>query len=261
MRIAVLGDIHANVRALKAAFERADRKGFDKLILLGDLLTYGADIVEVIDLVGDRFAAGNLLLLKGNHDAMYLDLLSNQNAYFTPMPAWIRESVEWTMRHLPHGAWKDLAFDDEFALGSFLFSHANPYGANRWDYLNTIDQNYAAAEKLLIRKFNVGVFGHTHRPKWYRNQNSRGEFLSVDSGILDLSSVHILNAGSIGQPRDKNKTLSTVLWIQVNDIQTLDSHFFFQPFSWDVAGHLQALSRTGMSESTLKKLAEFYIFE
>ena len=113
MRVAVLGDIHANVRALQAALKIADEGGYDQLILLGDLLTYGIDVVETLELVGSRLSSGRTVLLRGNHDALYQDLLDGNLAYKYQLPIWIRESVEWTLNRLPLDIWSKLSFKNE----------------------------------------------------------------------------------------------------------------------------------------------------
>ncbi len=59
MRIVIVSDLHANLEAL-AALDPA----YDKLWVLGDLVNYGPDPVQVLDFVR-RHAA---LVVRGNHD-------------------------------------------------------------------------------------------------------------------------------------------------------------------------------------------------
>jgi len=89
MRVAVLGDIHANINALRAALKIVDGGGYDRLVMLGDLLTYGVDVVETLELVGERLVGGHTTLLRGNHDALYRDLLLGKYDYINQMPEWI----------------------------------------------------------------------------------------------------------------------------------------------------------------------------
>src|SRR5690242_11010485 len=100
MRLAILGDIHANAGALNGALTTADSSGYDLLILLGDLLTYGTDVEETLQLVLDRQSQGNTILLRGNHDTLYQELLCGDSKYFQQLPGWLRESVEWTRARL-----------------------------------------------------------------------------------------------------------------------------------------------------------------
>jgi len=59
MRYLILTDLHGNIDALNAVNE-----SFDALIILGDLVGYGAAPGEVIDWVRERQPAA----VSGNHD-------------------------------------------------------------------------------------------------------------------------------------------------------------------------------------------------
>ena len=74
-RIIVFSDIHANINAYKAALKQARQIGFDHLINLGDLLTYGCDTTEIIDTTNNAVEIDKMILIKGNHDQLYFDLL------------------------------------------------------------------------------------------------------------------------------------------------------------------------------------------
>jgi predicted phosphodiesterase len=260
MQIAVLGDIHANARSLRAALEIIDSRGYDQLIFLGDLLTYGVDIDETIDLVANRLKDPFTTLLRGNHDALYDDLLIGKITYYDLLPTWIKESVEWTFNRLQQKIWHDLNFKDELVIQKFLFSHANPFGLGRWDYLNTLAEHEKAVDVLKKRELNVGVFGHTHRAKWYRHIDNSGFFELNKSGLLDFPACHILNAGSIGQSREKENLCASVLLVNIpNDFKMIPT-FEQQDYSWDVLGHLQGLASSGLSSKTLIRLSNFFNF-
>ena len=51
MRYLVLTDIHANLEALDACLADADSRGYDRTLVLGDLVGYGADPNAVIERV------------------------------------------------------------------------------------------------------------------------------------------------------------------------------------------------------------------
>lgn len=59
MKIAIISDLHANLEALKSFPE-----DFDELWVLGDLVSYGPNPVEVVDEVRKRAT----LVVRGNHD-------------------------------------------------------------------------------------------------------------------------------------------------------------------------------------------------
>ena len=76
--IAILSDIHANIQAFVSVVEDAKRRGADEYWLLGDLVDYGANPNETVELARElnitRFVGGN-------HDAA---LFSDVRASKTP---------------------------------------------------------------------------------------------------------------------------------------------------------------------------------
>jgi putative phosphoesterase len=258
MQVAVLADIHANARALKKALKIVDNEGCDKIIILGDLLTYGVDIDETIELIYSRFMNETAILLRGNHDALYRDLLDNKMVYYKSLPTWIKESVDWTICRLPLDLWSKLAFKDQFIISRILFSHANPFGFENWQYLNTTVEHATAVAELKARELGVGVFGHTHRAKWYRCAQIHSGFKLEQFGALDSLGTHILNAGSIGQTRDFSKSVASVLFIDIPNNVKLAPCFKRIFFSWDAIGHMNGLKKSNMSDTTVARLVSFF---
>jgi putative phosphoesterase len=71
-RIAILTDIHGNAPALRAALAAIDAAGgVDQIHVLGDMVSIGPDINDVLDLL---FARPNLDMILGNHEAYVLAL-------------------------------------------------------------------------------------------------------------------------------------------------------------------------------------------
>ena len=75
MRIVFLSDIHGVPSTLEAALQKADCLGYDKLVLLGDLLYHGPrngvpsfyDPIKVVELLNAR--ADSIVAVRGNCDA------------------------------------------------------------------------------------------------------------------------------------------------------------------------------------------------
>jgi hypothetical protein len=68
-RIAVLADIHGNLRALEAVLADLPRRGADLVVNLGDCLSGPLQPAEV----ADRLMALGWPTLRGNHDRQLLD--------------------------------------------------------------------------------------------------------------------------------------------------------------------------------------------
>ena len=56
MRIGFLSDIHGNREALDACLAQAERQRVDRIVILGDLVGYGADPVYVVDKIMELHA-------------------------------------------------------------------------------------------------------------------------------------------------------------------------------------------------------------
>lgn len=71
MRIALLSDIHANINALESVFSDIDdnKRKVDQYYCLGDVIGYGPNPVEAIELLAKRVAPLNVV--SGNHEDLY----------------------------------------------------------------------------------------------------------------------------------------------------------------------------------------------
>ena len=65
MKYLILSDIHANKEALSAILSFVRRKPWDKAVFLGDLVGYGANPNQTVDLVR---SLRPLTGIRGNHD-------------------------------------------------------------------------------------------------------------------------------------------------------------------------------------------------
>jgi putative phosphoesterase len=185
-RVAVITDIHANLRALQAALARVDELGVDTVLCGGDLVGYGPHPNEVCALIAERA----IPTIYGNYDyAIARDLEDCGCAYVTPHDREIgQRSVDWTLAHTDQASkdfMRGLPFDLRFTVGAAAVHlvHGSPRKVNEYlfeDKPARLYERLAAAEEA-----NVLVFGHTHKP-WIR----------------DHDGVRFVNCGSVGKPKD-----------------------------------------------------------
>jgi len=263
MKIAILSDIHANAFAMRETLAMAETKGFDRLIILGDLLTYGCSPREVISLVGDAVARHGAHIVAGNHDQLYFDLAAGRTQYYSALPAWLRESVDWTMNAIA-GIELENLFDwkRDIAVAGAYFSHANTYPYGDWRYLNSAD-DFVAAREALRNDIHIGVFGHTHRAKVARfvgrdpprcvlldtsgNQGEKLRFTHGDAPIL-------ATVGSVGQPRSADKS-SSMMFLTIDDQGfEIDMENIF----YNIGEHCRAILESNISEQTKQKLVSYF---
>lgn len=201
MRIAILSDIHGNLEALQAVLAEVDRSGVDRFYFLGDTVGYGPSPAACIELVRGRAAVS----LLGNHDAAVAGITSLEE-----FNEFARSAVEWTaarlaaeqieyLRNLPY----------THRAPGLLLVHASPIEPERWHYLHglaDINEHFAAFTERLC------FVGHSHRPGVYAisgdgSVTRRGKSESLGPGLR-----YLVNAGSVGQPRDRDPRASYVVY-------------------------------------------------
>lgn len=197
MKYALLSDIHANLEALQAVLSEISSRGITDFICLGDIVGYGADPRACLETVRGL----NPRIVQGNHDyaaAGPVDLSSfNKNA---------RLALLWTRKQLDSAGrdfLKSLPLTAE-VFGATLV-HSSLKDPGRWEYiLNPRDAR--ASFDLLLNE--ICFFGHSHRPRVYREEE--GEITVEEGGRIELraGSRYLINPGSVGQPRDRDPRAS-----------------------------------------------------
>lgn len=258
MKLAVIGDIHANAEALEAALRTTGRAGYDLRVLIGDLLTYGVEVRRTLDLVSDALKGDDTILILGNHDDIYLRLLDGRGDLVPPHADWISALIDWTLPFIPARDWSALPFKASFAAEGIYFSHANPFGPGNWSYLTQLGTNVAAAEALREMDMSCGVFGHTHRARRFMAAAGcgGGDYRPFDFGerLLEPGWTHVLNAGSVGQPRSDHPR-EVVMWLDV--CRTGIMHRF-ESLNYDLVAHRQSLLGSSLPETLKERCLNFH---
>jgi predicted phosphodiesterase len=99
VRIAIVSDIHANLAAFESVLAHAKAIGYDSMVCLGDVVGYGPDPVECIDLVRQHCD----WTLLGNHDFAAVYEPTNFNPGAAKAVFWTRAQTlegEWLRRHI-----------------------------------------------------------------------------------------------------------------------------------------------------------------
>ena len=196
MRYLVISDIHANLEALDAVLAAVAPGDYDRVLVLGDLVGYGADPNAVIDRVR---ALDPLSVIRGNHDkaACGLDDGSSFNQVARMAAAWTGEALTGDnrdyLRDLPAGP---VTIDDHVEI-----CHGAPFDEDHYIFDgNDARRALDASERPLC------LFGHTHLPVVFFDEGGEigGEIpegathqVALQNGLKLL-----VNVGSVGQPRD-----------------------------------------------------------
>ncbi|NLP06519.1 metallophosphoesterase family protein [Candidatus Fermentibacteria bacterium] len=186
MLIRVLSDIHANLPALEAVLADPAGGQCESTVCLGDIVGYGAWPAECMDAVLPLCDA----CVQGNHDAGVAGVEPLDR--FNPAG---RAAAEWTRSVLsPRNAGALAALPLVARFEGLLLCHAFPPDPSSFTYVL-----HPAVARACLEAFpdESMVIGHTHLPALW---NGRGRASAGPSGDLPLPCV--LNAGSVGQPRD-----------------------------------------------------------
>lgn len=207
MRLAVFGDIHANLQALEAVLGDArEWMACDRFLCLGDLVGYGANPGECVE----RVRALGCPVLKGNHDEQAA--IDDSLEGFSPLA---ETSLTWTRhRLLPEQRdWLGslpLTYSSEHCEAV----HASLDQPHRWGYLFNPAE---AAVSLRLQTRPLCFFGHTHMPRIYRQRvadrvmERAGRWIGLGAEVqvvpderlqLESGFRYHVNTGSVGQPRD-----------------------------------------------------------
>jgi len=196
MRFLVLSDIHANIDAFDTMLAHAEGR-WDRVLVLGDLVGYGAEPNAVVDRVKSLSPE---VVIRGNHDKAACGL--DDGSQFNHVA---RAAAMWTggvltpdniayLRALPMGP---ISID---ALTEVC--HGAPFDEDHYIF-DGGDARMAmqAAERPLC------LYGHTHLPAIFKVVEGilDGEAPDGDREVvvpLQRGARYLINVGSIGQPRD-----------------------------------------------------------
>jgi len=201
LKRAIISDIHGNLEALQAVFADIRQQGVDEIFCLGDIIGYGPNPCECLDMVVDH----SRVCLLGNHD---------QGALFDPegFNTGAERAIFWTREQLENSQGSRVAIDRRW---DFLGALPRIHRDTPWLYVHGSARNpvneYVFPEDIYNQKKMEKLFGlvergcfqgHTHVPGVFTENRN---FMTPD----ELGYVYryegqkfMANVGSVGQPRD-----------------------------------------------------------
>jgi len=206
VRYLILSDTHANWYALEAVLADAEGK-YDQAVCCGDLVGYNPAPVPVIDWTRKNCTA----VVRGNHDKVISGIESLE--WFNDVA---KAAALWTMAQLSS---EQLDYLRGLQLGPSKLEHFHIWHGSPRDedeYINTPREAVPACEYLDIP---LGFFGHTHVQGIFFSKHRRlGALPSVPRSEteftleLEPDVLYIVNAGSVGQPRDGDSRAAYALY-------------------------------------------------
>lgn len=193
MRTAIISDIHSNLPALESVLARIDTLDCDRIICCGDIVGYAAHPNEVVEKVRDLAA----ITIRGNHDMALLDPREAET-----FNKYAREAIFWSRGTLTQENIEYLrSLRDQEQIDDIILAHGSLLDPNEYVF-----SPFQAARSLEIAPCRNTAVGHTHYPEVYRFEPSTGlcRDIIASEGEIELEEGYryLINAGSVGQPRD-----------------------------------------------------------
>ncbi len=194
MKYALIADIHSNLEAFTTVLDRIKKEKVDKIYCAGDIIGYGPNPVECIELI----IKNNIKTVRGNHEE--LDKYSEEQ--FSEEEGsvlnWTKTEIKFKKRkyldyliNLP----RTISEEDIFIIHNSSFKELHE--GIKEDDIDLQNSSYNRAKKRFL------VVGHTHKPFARKIKNG-----------------YIINPGSIGQPRDGNLEASfSILDTKIPDVK------------------------------------------
>jgi diadenosine tetraphosphatase ApaH/serine/threonine PP2A family protein phosphatase len=221
--IAIISDIHSNLEALRAVMEDIEHLGIKEIFCLGDVIGYGPEPRECLDIVQ---SIAKFVIL-GNHEEA---ILGGVPPSFTPRA---RRAVEWTRKMLledpsekaeTQEARKKIlqSFQVQRKEDEIQFVHGSPRDPTR-EYVMPRDVNDKKKMGQVFASLSEFCFcGHTHTPGVFTQAGFTHPSDMFDLYMLSGDEKALINVGSVGQPRDGDPRAcfitfdgDTVVWRRV----------------------------------------------
>jgi predicted phosphodiesterase len=211
---AIISDIHSNLEALQAVLADIEKQGVSDIYCLGDVIGYGPNPRECIDLIMNC-----QVVILGNHDQGALFDPDGFNRTAEMAIFWTRAQLEspGDPRTLREKRWEFLAERPRsHKEGDFLFVHGsarNPL--NEYVFPEDI-YNQRKMDRIFQLVDKYCFQGHTHVPGIFTEARDGAEakFLTpeeIEHTYKLEGQKTLCNVGSVGQPRDLDPRACYVL--------------------------------------------------
>ena len=240
---AILSDVHGNLPAFQAVMEYIRNAQIDRIVILGDIVGYGAEPAACVDIARQ---IENAFVISGNHDRSVAgDLDPN-----------LRESaadgIRWTKSVLNDVQLAYLAKMPSAAIVDNLFFavHGSLYNPDEYIITSMIARKNLKLLKERFATVRVAFFGHTHSPMIISETSMETSFRKACVKVeLEPSRHYLINPGAVGQPRDGDPRASFVVF----DVFRWAVEFV--RLEYDIERAQQAIRFAGLPEESAGRLA------
>ncbi len=238
MRYAIVSDIHSNLPAWNAVLADLSALKARKIICLGDVVGYGPQPEIVLESVYrhiDHF-------VMGNHDAVVAGKMSD--ATFNDLA---QAMIRWTADRVPAKAKAFLAEQPLVLEGSgFVCAHGSLDRPQAFNYILSPQEaldTWGATDAQLV------FIGHSHIPGIFvLGESGIPHLIPAQDFVVEEGKRYIVNAGSVGDPRDADPRASYCLFDDATGVVT------FRRVAFDYDAVRTAAANAGLEESSIPLL-------
>jgi predicted phosphodiesterase len=240
MRYLVITDIHANIEALEVCLADAKQRGYDRTLVLGDIIGYGPDPNVVVDRVMELQPTA---IVRGNHDkiAMGIDMAEGFNVSAKAAAQWTLDALtpahrEWLIA-LPQGP---TIVDDCVEI-----CHGSPVDEDEY-----IFDELDARRAIDVSQQRLCLYGHTHVALVFKLAGKAiGLGTPGEPVILEQDVKYLINPGSVGQPRDADPRAAYAMFdVEAQRVDMIR-------LEYPVARTQEKMAKAGLPEPLIRRLA------
>ncbi|MDP8266008.1 MAG: metallophosphoesterase family protein [Candidatus Aceula meridiana] len=239
MRYGIFADVHGNLEALEAVIAAYKKESIDKYFFCGDVVGYGANPSECIE----RIKSLNAVCIAGNHDRVAIEKrdIEKLNIY-------AKEAMLWTKENISQGD-KDFldSLDLVFQDNDFVMVHGTLSDPERFDYLRNFFQ---ATQIFELIETLVCFVGHSHAPAIFVEKAYSGDPFKERGVQLNAGCRYIVNAGSVGQPRDGDPKAAYVIF------DTQKKIIEIKRVAYDIKSAQDKILKAGFPKKLAERLVE-----
>lgn len=242
MRTAILSDIHSNATALLAVLRNIESSDVDSIISLGDNIGYGPEPEKVINII----RAKGIPSVTGNHE-----LGVTQPGFLAMFNPVARTSIEMTIDLLSDDSKRHIkTFGTAIVRQECRFVHGFPPESPTKYVFEVPDAEIK--ETLAGMAEHLCFIGHTHDLEIITLETATGRFyrqpLKKGSLTLGPANKYLINAGSVGQPRDGNNQAKYLIWDSIAHELTVNF------VSYNISDTVRKIYQAGLPEQHALRL-------
>lgn len=240
MKLAIISDIHGNMEAFEKVWEDIQEQGVSHIYCLGDSIGYGPDSESVVRRVKELGFPHVL----GNHELALVR--RHERGWFNPIARKTLLQIAKTISKQSSDYIKTMP--EVIQEHGCIFVHGCPPDQVKTYLFQLSDEELLPVMQGMEQP--LCFVGHTHELEMValNGETLERTTLGQNTYVLGEDKRYIINAGSVGQPRDGNNKAKYVLWAPKERLLTV------RYITYDYKTTAQKILDQGLPEQYARRL-------